>query len=130
MLVHDTDIWLLCGGEGERRELPIVRVQRVPIRALPKHNKRAMCGSRGGRRRARACARVCLHAGPAPWGAGRGERTEAGAGCAGLGSEFGFLWLLSSPLAHRVPRAQSSTQTAFTFPAPPLTGDAGLEAGK
>lgn len=41
MLIHDTDIWHLRGG-GDRRELPIVRVQRVPIGALLKENKRKM----------------------------------------------------------------------------------------
>lgn len=43
MLIHDTDIWHLHGGaRGDRSKLPIVRVQRVPIRALLKQNKRKM----------------------------------------------------------------------------------------
>lgn len=46
MLIHDTDIWHLHGGgggaQGDQSKLPIVRVQRVPIRALLKQNKRKM----------------------------------------------------------------------------------------
>lgn len=66
-----------------------------------------------------------------PGAAGGGESGEnkgrAGGG-AGLGSEFWFLWLLSSQLMHRVRRAHSSTETPSTSPAPPLTGYSGLEA--
>lgn len=58
MLIHDTNIWRLHGGD--RRKLPIVREQRVPVRVLPKQNKQDVRGAEaaGAGGAAGACRRV------------------------------------------------------------------------
>lgn len=119
MLIHDTDIWHLRGGD--RRKLPIVSAacpHSSPAEAKQMQDVRGAEAARG-RVRVRVC--VCTLT-PHCGGAGRrgGKQGKRGGG----GSEFGFLWLLgswlmgSSEVKLSVPLPRAGRLTAPLSPRP------------